>query len=221
MATIITDLGAVTLPAWVNSLEAFRCWTDQNDFPEKGCAWWLCGEVWIDMSKEQIFAHVLVKTEFTAVVGGLVKSERRGLFLTDGLLLSNFAADVSGNPDGTFFRTETLRSDHVRLLEAVRGGFTVIQGSPDLVLEVVSDGSVHKDLKVLRKAYWEADIREYWMVDARKDPVQFDILSHSARGYVAVRKQDGWLKSALFGKAFQLRKIKNALGYPEFYLNVR
>ena len=64
--------------------------------------WWLRGEVWIDMSKQQIFTHVRVKTEVTVVLGGIAKREKNGIYLTDGVLLSNFAADISGNPDATF-----------------------------------------------------------------------------------------------------------------------
>lgn len=50
-----------------------------------------------------------------------------------------------------------------------------------MVLEVVSTSSVQKDYRLLRRAYWEADIREYWLVDARKAPVKFEILRHGAR----------------------------------------
>src|SRR5689334_21653653 len=63
MPTIITDLSEVTIPTWVDSLETFRRWTEQPDFPQKGRIWWLRGQVWIDMSREQIFSHILVKTE--------------------------------------------------------------------------------------------------------------------------------------------------------------
>jgi hypothetical protein len=111
MPTIVTDQSELTIPDGVNSLQAFRRWTDRPDFSRQGQTWWLCGEVWVDMSKEQSFSHILVKTEYTVVLGGLVKAEQRGLYLTDGLLLSNFAADFSGNPDGTFVSAATLRSD--------------------------------------------------------------------------------------------------------------
>jgi Uma2 family endonuclease len=144
-----------------------------------------------------------------------------GIFLGDGVLLSNFAANISGNPDGTFISHETLRSDRIRVLEGSRGGYTEIQGSPDMVLEVVSRSSVEKDYELLRKAYWEADIPEYWLVDARKEPLKFDILRHGPRGYVATRKQAGWVKSAVFGKSFQLTQRKDQHGHPEFSLAVR
>src|SRR5690349_18066422 len=112
----------ITVPGWVVDLESFRRWTDDDNFPEGGRIWWLKGGVWIDMSKEQIFTHLAVKAEFYAVLRVLAKSEQLGRFLPDGLLLSNFAGDIVGNPDGTFLSYATLRSDRVRLIEGKRGG---------------------------------------------------------------------------------------------------
>jgi Uma2 family endonuclease len=96
-----------------------------------------------------------------------------------------------------------------------------VEGSPDMVLEVVSPGSVKKDTDILKRGYWEAGVREYWLVDARSDPLSFEILRHSAKGYVATRKRDGWLKSAVFGKSFRLSNRTTALGHPEYTLEVR
>jgi len=221
MVTYIDEGQKVSVPGWVTSIDAFRRWLDQDDFPEHGRIWWLKGEVWIDMSREQIFSHVLVKTETTVVLGGLAKKEQLGIFLTDGLLLSNFAADISGNPDGTFISTATLQSDRIRLIEGKEGGFVELQGSPDMVLEILSRSSIQKDKVVLKKAYWEAGIPEYWLIDARAEPLQFDIFRHTARGYTASRKQDGWIRSAVFGKSFQLTQHRNVLGHPDYTLAVR
>jgi len=211
----------VVIPNWVTNIDAFRRWVDADDFPENGRIWWLKGEVWADMSREQIFTHVLVKTEFTAVLSSLVKREKLGQFLTDGLLLSNFAADISGNPDSTFLSKATRRSDRVRLIEGQEGGFVEMQGSPDMVLEILSNSSVKKDTVVLKQAYWEAGIPEYWLVDVREEPLQFDIFRYTAQGYVARRKQGGWIKSAVFGKSFQLTQQNDAMGDPEYTLAVR
>lgn len=219
--TYISDFGQLVVPEWVVDIDSFRRWTDSEEFPQEGRIWWLCGEVWVDMSKEQIFTHLIVKNEISYTVTGIAKSEKKGIFIPDGLLLSNFAADFSGNPDGTFLSNETLRSDRIRLIEGKDGGYTELQGSPDMLLEVLSKSSVHKDDVVLRQAYWEAGVREYWLVDARKEPLRFDILSHGPRGYVARRKKDGWAKSEVFGKSFRLIQSKNALGHPEFSLEVR
>jgi Uma2 family endonuclease len=211
----------VVIPNWVTNIDAFRRWVDADDFPENGRIWWLKGEVWADMSKEQIFTHVLVKTELTIVLGSLVKREQLGQFLTDGLLLSNFAADISGKPDSTFLSTATLQSDRVRLIEGKEGGFVELQGSPDMVLEILSTSSVKKDTVVLKQAYWEAGIPEYWLVDVRGEPLQFDIFRHTPQGYVARRKQGGWIKSAVFGKSFQLTQQTGPTGHPDYTLAVR
>src|SRR5437879_5526087 len=80
-----------------------------------------------------------------------------------------------------------------------------VEGAPDMVLEVVSRSSVQKDTVILPKAYWEAGVREYWLVDARKAPLRFDIFRHTAKGYASTRKQaGGGVKSALFGRVFRL-----------------
>ncbi len=220
MFHLLDEPKSIHLPDWITDIESFRRWSDTPEFPQDRPVWWIKGEVWIDMSKEQVFTHLAVKNEFYFALTRLVKEGNLGLFLPDGLLLSNFAADISGNPDATFLSKETLRSDRVRFLEGTHDGFTEIQGSPDMVLEVVSRSSVQKDYVALRKAYWEADVREYWLADARKE-LRFDILRHTARGYVATRKQDGWIKSSVFGKSFKLTRSTNDLGHPDFSLAVR
>jgi hypothetical protein len=221
MVTFIDERNQVSVPSWVVDLESFRRWADADDFPETGHIWYLKGEVWVDMTKEQIFTHVQIKTKFYIVVGGLVEVGQMGLFLADGAMLSNVEADISGNPDAVFASKDSLRSERVRLIEGFETGYVELEGSPDMVLEVVSTSSVQKDTVILRQAYWEAGIREYWLVDARKAPPKFDILRHTAKGYTATRKQGGWVKSAVLGKSFKFTQGKDALGNPEFTLAVR
>jgi hypothetical protein len=221
MVTVVEESRCVSVPGWVTDIDAFRRWLDDESFPEEVRAWWLKGEVWVDMSREQIFSHVLVKTEYTIVLGGLAKSEQLGTYFTDGVLLSNFAADISGNPDGLFLSNGTLTSDRIRLIEGKDGGYVELQGSPDMVLEVLSKSSEQKDEVLLKRAYWEADVREYWLVDARGTEPRFDIFRRTAKGYAATRKQDGWVKSNVFGKAFRLIVHKGPAGHPDFTLEVR
>jgi Uma2 family endonuclease len=96
-----------------------------------------------------------------------------------------------------------------------------MEGSPGMVLEIVSAASVRKDTVLLRQAYFEAGIREYWLVDARREPIRFDILRRSTKGYTATRKRDGWLSSVVFGQSFQFTQRRNAVGHPEYTLAVR
>ena len=129
MFTVVNEGLQITVPGWVSDLEAFRRWTESEDFPDDVRVWWLKGKVWIDMSKEQIFTHVLIKTKITMTLAQLVEQEQLGLYFTDGILMSSFAADVSGNPDGLFLSTATLGSDRVRFIEGREGGFTELQGT--------------------------------------------------------------------------------------------
>jgi Uma2 family endonuclease len=222
VVTFIDESRRVSVPGWVTDLESFRRWADSDDFPDEGQIWWLRGEVYIDVSKEQILTHVLVKAEIAGVLNALVKREKLGQFFTDGVLLSNFAGDVSGNPDGLFVSRATRTSDRIRLIEGRRdGGFVEMQGSPDMVLEIISQSSEEKDDVHLRQAYFDADIPEYWIVDVRKRPFRFDVLRRTARGYSNTRKQDGWVRSAAFGKSFRLLVGRDDVGDPEYTLEVR
>lgn len=220
-ATIMNDSTRIHIPEWVSSLKDFRRWADMPAFPEDGRICFLEGEVWLDMSKEQIFSHVQVKTEFNRVLAGLAKSTSPGLYLADGVLLVNIVADIAVKPDGTFIAQESLLHDRVRFIEGKQEGFVELEGTPDMVLEVVSASSIRKDNVVLHEAYWKAGISEYWLVDARKGPVRFDIWRHTSRGYVATKKKAGWLPSKVFGREFQLRQRTGVVGHPEHTLHVR
>jgi Uma2 family endonuclease len=210
----------VKIPVWVIDLDSFRAWVDRDDFPDKGRIDYIKGEVWIDMSKEQLFTHVAIKTEIAAVLGRQVKTARTGLFLGDGAFLSNVDADIAVNPDAVFI-SHAARQDRVRLLEGMKGGYVEMEGSPNMVLEVVSDSSVRKDTHQLREDYWEAGVREYWLVDARKEPLVFDILRHTPKGYRTTSKKEGWIKSNVFGKSFRLMCGTNEVGDPEYTLEKR
>src|SRR5471030_2292374 len=103
---LTSDNVEVKIPHWVKSIHSFRRWEKSDEFPEAPRISWIQGEVWIDMSQEQIFSHVQVKTKFTRVVDSLAEESQAGLYLTDGVLFSNPAADVSNIPDGLFILNE-------------------------------------------------------------------------------------------------------------------
>ncbi len=212
---------SVQVPIWVSDLESFRRWMHSEESPEQTPVFFLAGEVWIDISKQQLLSHLRLKQRFFEVLGPLARRQRLGDFFPDGLLLTNVEADLSGNPDGTLVTTGSVRDGRVRLIEGAGEGYVEIEGSPDMVLEVVSDSSVEKDNDVLMGLYWKAGIREYWLVDARGERIEFQILRHTARGYVATRPSGGWRKSSVFGKSFRLTRQLDDLGHPDFTLDVK
>jgi Uma2 family endonuclease len=135
--------------------------------------------------------------------------------------LSSPAADLSPEPDGMFVSRESLGAGRARLILGAGDSPVLVERTPDMVLEVVSRGSVHKDMVELRQLYWEAGIPEYWLVDSRAGRLSLVVLRHASRGYVAVRRQGGWVKSAVFGKSFGLTQQTGADGYAEYTLDVR
>lgn len=220
MATIVDESQAIRLP-WVSDIDAFLEWVESDDLPEKFKPWFLEGEVWVDMSKEQLDSHLDVKCEITSVLHLLVRADGSGRIYPDGVLFTNRRAEISGNPDMVYVTNRTIEAGQVRRQPAKEGGYIGLIGSPDMVLEVVSKSSVKKDTEILFEAYWEAGIGEYWLVDARSDAIAFDIYKRGPKGFVATRKQTGWLKSAAFGKAFKLTRENDEQGNPEFTLHVK
>jgi Uma2 family endonuclease len=211
----------VQIPGWVINLDSFRRWARSDDYPRRGWFCYLNGVIWVDLSMEQLFTHNQVKGEFAFAIMGVLKGQPLGRFFHDRTLLSNPAADLSCEPDGSFVSWEALRGGRVRLVEGAQHGYVEMEGTPDLVLEVVSDSSVRKDTETLLQLYWRAGIPEYWLVDARGPEPTFRILRHTPTGYVAVADQGGWLPSGVFGRSFRLTRQADPLGYPQFTVAVQ
>jgi Uma2 family endonuclease len=218
--TFVLDSLSVSVPVWVQDLNSFRRWAHSDEFPETGQICYLNGEVLVDMSKEQ-FKHNQVKGEFGSVLMPPPKRTRSGRFFPDGYLLTNFTANLSTNPDGMFVSMESLKTKRVCLVQGSEEGFTELQGSPDMVLEIVSPSSVHKDTVVLLDLYWQAGVEEYWLVDVRGERPRFDILRRGVTRFVAARKQGGWVKSNVLRKSFRLVQQADELGHPEYTLQMR
>jgi Uma2 family endonuclease len=218
---VVAPHKSVCIPGYVKDLASFRRWVHSGEFPEKTRICYLNGEVWVDLTMEDFFPHNQVKSEFNIVVGGLIKVLRKGRYVPDGMLVTNVAANLSCEPDGMFVSHESFDSGRIRLVEGSKNNQIELEGTPDMALEIVSPSSVTKDTQKLRELFWAAGIPEYWLVDARGEEILFDIFRYTAKGYVATRKQAGWVKSALFGKSFRLGRSPDERGNPEYALQVK
>jgi Uma2 family endonuclease len=96
-----------------------------------------------------------------------------------------------------------------------------IEGSPDWVLEIVSDSSVAKDMRDLRQAYHRAGIREYWLIDARGDELIFQILCWRKTGYFAASRKEGWQRSRVFARSFQFTRVRDRGGDWQYTLALK
>lgn len=219
-SVVIQQAANVVVPHAVADLDSFHDWMRSGDFPDSGRIDFLAGELWIDMSEEQLFSHVRVKGEFCRVLSNVERDRGRGFYLVDGARVSHPEADLSAVPDGIFVLNESVQTLKVQIVAGV-GGYVRIEGGPDIVLEVVSDSSVQKDTVRLRNLYGKAGVREYWLVDARREAPTFEILRRGEKGFVSTRKRDGWLMSSVLGTSFRLTQHTDPLGHPAFTLEMR
>ena len=69
--------------------------------------------------------------------------------------------------------------------------------------------------------YWQASVREYWLVDARGDEPSFDIFRYKADGFELSRKRHSWVRSGVLGKLFRLSVESEEFGNPDYLLESR
>lgn len=211
--------GRIQVPAVVIDFESFRQWCRSPDYPERGDVFWLNGTIWVNDEMEQAFTHNLIKTAITAALTLLVQQLKTGHVFGDRMRVTNPDVGLSCEPDMLFISFATFQAGRVRQVPAATGGVIEFEGSPDMVLEVASESSEAKD-KDLRDLYFAAGVTEYWMVDVRGNEPRFEILRRGPRGFVATPRRNGRLRSAVFGRTFQLLSGTDPLGNPTYTLDV-
>lgn len=217
MSTI--TIGApVRIPGWVKDLASFRRWARSGSFPDHGWIAHLGGELWVDLSMERA-EHNQAKGAVNGTLNLLCEQEDLGSYFGDRMLLTNEAAGLSTEPDGMFVSHASLASGKVILAEGDQA--LEVEGAPDMVLEVVSETSVEKDLDELFQRYWRARIAEYWIVDVRGGTPRFEINRRGPSKYGAARPQDGWVRSRVFQKSFRLVRIVRPGKLSRFRLETR
>ncbi|HEY2252814.1 MAG TPA: Uma2 family endonuclease [Planctomycetaceae bacterium] len=218
MSTVVIA-NAGRIPDGITDLESFRRWAHSDDFPESGQFSYLNDAIWVDTSMEQLFSHNRVKVAITYTIMALLQELRTGQYVADRMLLSNSAAGFATEPDALYFHWSTVQSGRLNMIEGAGEGCIELEGTPDMVIEIVSRSSVHKDTVVLRELYWEAGIPEYWLIDARGATPDFQILRHMAEGYEPTDSIDLGVVSSVFNRKFRLRQEADPLGKPEFFLD--
>jgi Putative restriction endonuclease len=217
-ATVIED--RVRIPASVMDLASFRSWALSDDYPETGQFAYLAGQLWMDLSMEELLTHNQVRIALTMSVGMVLKQETRGQCVVGGMRLSNADADLFVEPVGLFYLWTTAQMGKLRFVTGKQGDIMELEGTPDMVLEIVSGTSVIKDTVQLRELYWRAGVTEYWLVDARGSEPLFEILFHTPAAYVPAESGSNGPFSTVLGRAFQLVRGTDPLGRLSFEVRV-
>jgi Uma2 family endonuclease len=201
---------------FVGSLSEFRQWALSEDFPERGRIDYLAGRVEVDMTPEDYYCHGGLKVEAIGALRDIVKACDLGDLRSDRTRVSNPEADLSAEPDLVFVSHESFDSGRARLVTKVTGEadrYVEVVGSPDLVVEIVSDRSVKKDTVRLPLAYWKAGVTEYWLMDARGEELVFRIHRHGTAGYESAPSDpEGFQLSTVLQQWFRLTRRRGRRG---------
>lgn len=174
------------------------------------------------MSPEDLNAHGSPKAAIAARLLPWVHDTRRGMVCIDQARISSPLADLSAEPDVLVLLLEGLERGRAVLIPKASGEagrFVEIEGAADLVVEVVSDSSTTKDRRHLKKAYFDAGVSEYWIVDARREPLTFEILVPGEQGFVdSVPDAAGFRASPILGRRLRLVRSREKAGIVFFTL---
>lgn len=201
---------SIRIPRQAHDLAGFRAWAVSPRFPERGRIDFLAGDLEVDMSPEDLQTHSLVKTEIATVFHLLVARRGLGEVYIDRARISSPLADLSVEPDIIVVLWRALDSGRLRDVPAASGKpgrFIEMEGAPDVVVEILSDSSVGKDLVRLPPLYAAAGVLELWRVDARRERLRFEILVLEPGGYEKSKPDcEGWTLSPRLGRRFRLTR---------------
>ncbi len=222
MATTVLFEERMEIPLGIRSLTDFRRWAVSDQFPETGRIDFVAGRIEVDMSPEDLFAHGTLKTEIVGVLHRPIKAANLGHLFTDSTRVSSRQADLSVEPDVVFVSYESLEAGRVRLVPKASGEpgrYVELEGGPDLVVEIVSDTSVKKDTQRLPAAYFAAGVGEFWLIDARRDPLSFQIHHRGPTKFTpATPDAEGYQPCPTFDRVFRLDRTVNPQGRVSFDL---
>ena len=216
---------SLRIPADASTFDGFRRWAHSPDFPETGRIDYLAGSLEIDMSPEDLHTHGSLKVAIAVALHAVVEAPDRGeIFVDRARVTSRFAA-LSVEPDVVVVLWESLRAGRLRYVPKSSNEpdrYTEIDGPPDVVVEVVSDSSVHKDTQRLPPIYARAGVPELWIAHTRDGEMRFAIHALQDSEYNPVeRDAAGWFRSARLGVFVRLQRRKTAVGTWRYTLEHR
>lgn len=159
--------------------EQFLQWKDEHTHAE-----WVNGEVILFMPPKTF--HQVVITFLTHLLDAYVQVLGNGVVLTAPCELFLPQSNASREPD-----VFVILGDNLQNLSEDR-----FRGAPDLVVEVISDDSVHRDRVEKFLEYEREGVREYWIVDPRPGRKAIDVFVLEQGSFVpqGVNKE-GWIES--------------------------
>lgn len=162
------------------SYEEYLEWSDEDSHAE-----------WVDGA---VIVHMPPRNEHQELVGFLFALVREfvNLFDVGRVQIAPFEVKLwpggpSREPDIFFLKQENLH----------RLGSKRLEGPPDLIIEVVSPDSVHRDRDEKYHEYAQAGVPEYWIIDSRpgRQRADFYRLANEGRYQLLATEDDERVES--------------------------
>ncbi|MBA3354102.1 MAG: Uma2 family endonuclease [Blastocatellia bacterium] len=187
------------------SFETFRRWALSDEFPETGRYDFIRGRLVVDVEPESLFSHNALKCEIAATLSDFLKDD--DLLTTIGVRVTMPMCELSVQPDIAVTTSQSFKDGRVTLTPHPTRADDAIEivGPPDLVVEIISDSSVTKDSQDLCRLYFDAGVREYWLIDARGEDISFRLLTRGEQGWEEVPvESQGFRASLILERSFRL-----------------
>ena len=226
MSTALVSIeDQVEIPYDLRTLDDFRRWMLSDAFPERGRIDYIDGRIEVDMSPESAFTHSTPKVALIEVLNPFATENDFGWLFSDRMRIANVAANLSAEPDLMFITEDSFTTGRVVAVEGAADTPDEImefEGSPDLVVEIVSKSSVRKDTVRLPKAYFAAGVREFWLVDVRRDQLHLTIHKRAKTKFVPQTVDaDDFQFSTVLNAGFMLTRRKSPSGRWRYRLAVQ
>lgn len=223
MATVVFEEQLV-IPT-IHNLREFRDWALSDEFPESGRIDYISGRIEVDTAPEDHYTHGTLKVRVTSAIEQRVFELDLGDVCTSNTRISDIAANLSAEPDVVVISYEAMDEGRVKLVPKAsreEGRYVEIEGGPDLIVEIISDSSVQKDTKRLPKAYFDAGVREYWLIDARSEELLFQIQRRGGTSFEATSIDiDGFQRSNVLDGSYRLDRERHQRGHWVYQLRLK
>jgi Uma2 family endonuclease len=206
-AVVIGD--RLRIPAGAHTLAGFCAWRESGCFPEGGRIDFLAGDVEVEMGADDLATHGAVQAALAARLHTLFFERDLGEVFAGRTRFTSRAAGISAEPDVVGVFWESIEEGRVRFAadEEAPERYAEIDGPPDLVVEILGDGSVGRDTERLPRLYALAGVRELWLADARSPQLRFEIHRLQGAAYLQVPPDpQGWLRSEQLGRSIRLTR---------------
>jgi Uma2 family endonuclease len=132
---------------------------------DDGERWELIDGVPYNMSPAPLVAHQRILGELHLEFGTWLKGKRCKVFLAP------FDVRLPESDESDDLVDTVVQPDLAIICDKEKLDKAGCRGAPDLIVEILSPGTAHKDLKVKLDSYERAGVREYWIVDPAEGTV--------------------------------------------------